>query len=140
MIFDMFAQVHWLGAVVAAVVWFVMGAAWYIAPPISRRWQAAGGIEIAEDQQPDPKIFGLTFLSYLVATIVTSLLAAGVGVASIPDGAALGLVVGVGYALTAAAVTAIYDQKPQPLTHFWINGVFNVAVLTVAGAILGGFA
>jgi hypothetical protein len=61
--FDVFPQVHWVGAVVAAVVWCVMGAAWYIAPPISRRWQAAGGIEIAEDQQPDPKIIVLTFLA-----------------------------------------------------------------------------
>lgn len=140
MIFDVFADVHWVGAVLAAVAWFVLGAAWYIAPPIARRWQAAGGIEIPEDQQPDPKVFGLTFLAYLVATVATSLLAAGVGVASVADGAALGLVVGVGYALTAAAVTAIYDQKPQPLTHFWINGVFNVAGLTAVGAILGAFA
>lgn len=64
-------------------------------------------------KRPDPKIFVLTFLAHLVATIGTSLLAAGVGVASIADGAALGVVVGVGYALTAAAVTAIYDQKPS---------------------------
>lgn len=140
MIIDMFAYVHWLGAAVAAVAWFLMGAAWYIAPPISKRWQAAGGIEIPEGQQPDPKTFAWTFLAYLVATVVTSLLAAGVGVGSIADGAALGLVVGVGYALTAAAVTAIYNQKPQPLAHFWINGVFNVAGLTVAGAILGAYA
>ncbi|MEX0791460.1 MAG: DUF1761 domain-containing protein [Actinomycetota bacterium] len=139
MIFDMFAEVHWLGAAVAALAWFAMGAAWYIAPPISRRWQAAGGIEIEEGQQPDPKVFALTLLAYFVATIVTSLLAAGVGVASIADGAALGLVVGVGYALTAAAVAAIYDQKPQPFTYFWINGVFNVVGLTVAGGILGAF-
>lgn len=140
MIFDMFGQVHWVGAAVAAAVWFVMGAAWYINPPIARRWQAAGGIEIADDQQPDPKIFGLTFLSYFIATTVTSLLAAGVGVATVADGAALGLAVGVGYAVTAAAVTAIYDQKPKPFTHFWINGGFNVAGLTAAGAVLGAFA
>jgi ABC-2 type transport system ATP-binding protein len=95
---------------------------------------------IHEDQQPDPKVFVLTLLAYFVATVVTSLLAAGVGVESTGDGAALGVVVGVGYALTAAAVTAIYDQKPQPLTYFWINGVFNVAGLTVVGAILGAFA
>ncbi len=140
MVLDMFGQVHWVGAVVAALVWFAMGAAWYMAPPISKRWQDAGGIEVPEDQQPDPKVFLFTLLAYVVAAVVTSLLAAGVGVTSVADGAALGLVVGVGYALTAAAVTAIYDQKPQPVTHFWINGVFNVAGLTAVGAVLGAFA
>ncbi len=140
MIAELLGGVHWLGAGVAALVWFVLGAGWYMAPPIAAAWQAAGGVEIDEEAGPDPKVFVLTLLAYLVATIATSALASGVGVSSVVDGASLGLLVGVGYALTAAAVTAIYDQKPRPGVHFVINGVFNVIGLTAAGAVLGAFA
>lgn len=133
------ADINWLAVLIAAAAWFVFGAAWYMAPPIARRWQQAGGIEVPEDATPDPKVFILTFVAYVVAAIVTSALAVATAVSSTAEGAALGLLVGVGYALTAAAVSAIYDQKPDPFTWFWINGVFNTLGLTLVGAIIGAF-
>lgn len=133
-------HVNWIAAVVAAVVWFVLGAAWYINPVIARMWQESGGIEVPEDQAPDPLVFLYTLIAYLVASVVTAMLAVATGVSSLGEGAALGLTVGIGYALTAAAITSIYDKKPNPVTWFWINGVFNVVGLTVVGAIIGAFA
>lgn len=133
-------NVNWLAAVVAAIVWFVLGAAWYINPFIARKWQESGGIEVPEGQGPDPMVFVYTLLAYLVASVVTSMLGVAAGVSGLGEGAALGLTVGIGYALTAAAVTSIYDTKPNPFTWFWINGVFNVIGLTVVGAIIGAFA
>jgi hypothetical protein len=132
--------VDWVGALVAAFVWFVLGAGWYMTPPIARKWQAAGGIEVPEDAKPDPKVFVFTFLAYVVAAVVTSMLMVAASVSTVGGGAALGLTVGIGYALTAAAVTAIYDTKPDPFGWFWINGVFNVIGLTAVGAVLGAFA
>lgn len=140
MFVELLGEVQWGAAAVAAVAWFVLGAAWYMAPPIAAAWQQAGGIEVDEDASPDPMVFLLTLIAYFVATSVTSALAVGIGVASVGDGASLGALVGIGYALTAAAVTAIYDQKPGPFAHFWINGVFNLIGLTMVGAILGAFA
>jgi hypothetical protein len=133
-------NVNWIAAAVAAVVWFVLGAAWYINPFIARKWQESGGIEVPEDQGPDPMVFLYTLIAYFVASVVTAMLAVATGVSSLGEGAALGLTVGVGYALTAAAVTSVYDQKPNPFTWFWINGVFNVIGLTAVGAIIGAFA
>ncbi len=133
-------DMNWLAAVVAAAAWFVLGAAWYMTPVIARKWQQAGGIEVPEDASPNPMVFLLTFVAYLVASVVTSMLAVAIGVAGAASGAALGLTLGVGYALTAAAITAIYDTKPEPFGWFWINGVFNLLGLTVVGAIIGAFA
>lgn len=134
------AEVNWVAVLVAALAWFVLGAAWYMTPAIARRWQEAGGIEVPEDGGPDPKVFVLTFLAYIVGAAATAALAAGIGVASVGDGVMLGVFVGVGYALTAAAVSAIYDTKPQPFTWFWINGVFNLIGLTAVGGVIGAFA
>jgi hypothetical protein len=136
---DVIGDVNWLAILVAAVVWFVLGGLWYMTPVIARVWQRAGGIEVPEDAGPNPMVFVLTFLAYLVAATVTAMLAVATGTDTVGEGVALGAVVGVGYALTAAAVNAIYDQKPEPVTWFWVNGVFNLIGLTVVGAIIGAF-
>lgn len=138
MTFDVLADVNWLAVVVAAVVWFVLGAAWYIAPPIATRWARAGGIEIPEDQSPDPKVFVLTLIVYAVVVLATAMLAVATGTDSAGEGAVLGAVVG-GVLVCAAAISAIYDQKPEPLNYFWINGVFNFVALVLVGAILGAW-
>jgi MFS family permease len=140
MSFDVLSQVDWLAVVVAAVAWFVLGAAWYIAPPIAKLWQRAGGIEVPEDAGPNISIFVLTLLAYFVAATVTAMLGVATGTSSVVEGAVLGVVVGIGYALTSAAISAIYDRKPEPFNWFWVNGVFNVLGLTVVGAIIGAFA
>lgn len=140
MSFDVLTDVNWLAVLVAGVAWFILGAIWYIPPVMGKRWQRAGGIEVPEGAGPNPAVFGLTLIAYLVGAAVTAMLAAATGTDTVGEGALLGLLVGVGYALTAAAVTAIYDQKPDPFGWFWINGVFNVIGLTVVGAIIGAFA
>lgn len=139
MAFDVIADVNWLAVLLAALAWFVLGAMWYIAPPIARRWQQAGGIEVPEGGGPNPVVFILTLVAYLVASTVTAMLAVATETNTVGEGAVLGFLVGVGYALTAAGVSAVYDQKPEPVTWFSINGVFNVAGLTVVGVIIGAF-
>ncbi|MEX2486451.1 MAG: DUF1761 domain-containing protein [Nitriliruptoraceae bacterium] len=137
--FAMFTEIRWLAVLVAAVAWFVFGALWYMTPAIARAWQRAGGFDVPEDARPNPMVFVNTLVAYAVACVVTDMLAAATAVSSAASGAALGLTVGVGYALTAAAVSAIYDNKQEPVTWFWINGVFNVLGLTLVGVILGAF-
>lgn len=136
----MLADVDWVAVVVAALVWFALGAAWYMTPFVAERWQRAGGIEVDPDARPNPAVFVLTLAAYLVGCAATGLLAVAIGITGVGEGAVLGLVVGVGYALTAAGVAAVYDQKPEPVTWFWINGVFNVAALVAVGAVIGAFA
>jgi len=138
MTFDVLADVNWLAILVAAVAWFALGSAWYIAPPIATRWAKAGGIEIAEDQQPDPMVFVLTFVVYVVVTTGTAMLAVATGTDTAGEGAVLGGIVGA-FLVCAAAVSAIYDQKPEPLNYFWINGVFNLVALVVVGLMLGSW-
>jgi uncharacterized membrane protein SpoIIM required for sporulation len=133
-------EVSWLAVLAAGAAWFVLGGAWYMAPPIAERWQRSGGIEVSHDDAPNPMVFLLTFLAYLVAAAVTAMLAAAIGVTTIGDGAFLGFAVGVGYALTGAAVATVYDRKPEPFTWFWINAGCNVVGLTVVGAVIGAFA
>ncbi len=54
-------------------------------------------------------------LAYLVAAVATGMLAVATGSDTIGEGIVLGLVIGIGYALTLTAVDAMFDpNEPQP--------------------------
>lgn len=138
MSFDTLQDVNWAAVAVAAVAYFLLGAIWYIPPVMGNMWAKAGGIDMT-GQSPNPLSFLGTLVAYFVAGITTAMLAVGTGTDTAEEGAILGLVVGVGYALTAAAVSAIYDRKPDPLGWFLINGMFNTGALVVVGTIIGAW-
>lgn len=135
MSFDAFGDVNYLAVLVAAVAYFVLGAIWYIPPVMGNAWQRAGGIEVAEGG-PNPILFVGTLVAYVVAGLATAVLAVGTGTDTVAEGALLGLIVGIGYAFTAAAVSALYDRKPQPMAWWLINGIFNVIGLVVVAIIV----
>jgi hypothetical protein len=71
-------------------------------------------------------IFVVTFVAYLITAVATAMLARATGSETLSEGIALGFVVAVGFALTMAAVSALYDRRPEPTTWFLINGTFNL--------------
>jgi hypothetical protein len=138
MSFDSLKDVFWPAIAVATVAYFALGAIWYIPQVMGTMWARAGGIEV-DGQQPNPMMFAGTLVAYFVSGVATAMLAVSTGTDTAAEGVVLGLVVGIGYAFTAAAVTAIYDRKPDPLGWWLINGVFNVAGLVVMGVIIGAW-
>lgn len=137
MVLDFLIDVNWLAVVVATVAWFLLGAIWYAPPVLGRPWMRAAGIEMpAEGQGPGPAIYLTPLVAYFVAVVATAILAEAVGATSFVDGVGLGLVVGIGYALTLGAVALTFDRKPQPVVLFLINGAFNVLGLVVAAVIV----
>jgi hypothetical protein len=139
MSFEAMQDVNWLAVLVATIAYFALGAIWYIPPVMGKRWGAAGGIDMEGQDGPNPAIFALTLVAYFIAGLATAMLATSTGTDTAGEGAVLGAVVGVGYAMTAAAVTAVYDRKPDPFGWFWINGVFNLIGLVAMGAIIGAW-
>lgn len=135
---EYFSDVNYLAVIGAALAYFAMGFVWY-GVLFSKPWQEAMGIEVQEGQQPSPSLFVLTLLAYFVSAVVTAVIAFGSATDTAMEGAVLGALVGVGYSLTLAGITAMYDQKPKPLNLWLINGAFNVLALVVVGVIVGAW-
>jgi hypothetical protein len=134
-------QLNWLAVLVGAVVYFVIGAAWFAPAVFGRPWMAAIGWD---ESRPRPEMNPISYVGpaafYLVASTATGVLAAATGTDTLEEGITLGLVVGLGYALVVTATDAVFDpNKPKPWTWFVISGAYHVVSLILVGAILGAW-
>jgi hypothetical protein len=132
-----FGDVSWLGVLVATVVYMVMGGLWY-GPLFGKQFiRATGYSPPGEGEGPGPGIYIAPAIAYLIASIATALLAAATGSDTLSEGLILGLVVGVGYALTLTLVSVTFTEGlPEPMTLFTVTGLYNLIALVITGILV----
>ncbi len=128
--------VNVLAVLVATVVYFALGALWYMA--LSKPWMAAVGFTPADlEKGSSPAIFGITFLFEAVAVFTLAVLLGNSTLVGLGGGTALGALVGIGIWFALMSVTFMYESRKPNL--FLIDGGYHVLALTIAGAILGAW-
>jgi Protein of unknown function (DUF1761) len=135
------AGINWLAVVVGAVVYFVIGAAWFAPAVFGRPWMAAIGWD---ESRPRPEMNPVNYagpaIFYLIPSAAKGLLAKATGTDTLQEGVVLGLVVGIGYALTVTATDAVFDpNKPKPWNWFAISGAYHLVSLVLVGMIIGAW-
>ena len=138
MTLDILGQLNWLAVIVAALLYFALGALWYSPVLFARPWMNAIGWDRSPDEpQPSPVTYLLPGLFYLVAAVATAILAAATGSDTFGEGIFLGLVVGIGYALVLTAVNAVFDPNmPRPWVWFAISGAYNLIGLVIVAVLV----
>lgn len=132
----LFEDINWLGALVAAVVAFVLGAIWYSPLMFARPWQRALGLT---DEEIRSGHVGLIFASAFVAMVVAAagfslILGQGAGIAA---GVHWGLGIGLLFVAMSLAIHNAFERRPL---HYWaINSGFNLVQFLVYGLILGAW-
>jgi hypothetical protein len=135
MSFDVLGDLNWLAVIVAAIAYFALGALWYAPPVFGDLWMRSGGIQVPE--QPQAAFYIIPFLTCLLATIAVGMLAAATASDTAAEGIVLGLVTGVGIALTSLFVTGFFDpQKPQPMVWVAVVSGYHLVGLVIAALIL----
>jgi len=137
MSFEMLGQLNWLAVVVGAAIYFALGAVWFTPMLFGRPWQRSIGWDPASEQQMSPAVYAVPALFYLVAATATAMLAAATGSDDWAGGVMLGLVVGIGYALTIVASDAVFDpHKPQRWLWFAITGGYHLLGLVIVAVLV----
>jgi hypothetical protein len=120
----------------ATVVYFALGAGWYMA--LSKPWMVAVGFSREDiERGSNPAIFGVTFVLEAVAVFTLAVLLRNTALGGIGGGASLGALVGIGIWFALMSVTFMYESRKPAL--FLIDGGYHVLALTIAGAILGAW-
>jgi hypothetical protein len=133
-----FAGVNYLAIVIAAVVAWLAGAAWYTV--FGNTWMAALGItpETMEAAKRRPGAF-LPFVYVFVAELVMAWILAGllghVGALSLRGGIISAAFCWAGFVLPTIVVNNSFAQRDWRL--LWIDGGHWLVVLLLMGAIIG---
>jgi len=137
MTFDVLGDVNWLAILIATLVYMVLGALWY-GPLFGKAWMNAIGWDGADEQRPGPGIYAFPAVAYLIASIATAMLAEASGSDTVGEGLVLGLVVGIGYAVTLTMVAVTFDptKRPAPANLVMITGLYNLVSLVIAGILV----
>ena len=134
MILDFFSELNWLAVIVATIAWFAFSAIWYSVPPLSKAWQNASKVDMAEDGPQLAVLFIPTLVGYFVTTVVIGLIVEAIGITEVGDGVVLGIVLGIGFGAVSALVTQVYERKGS---NYWlINGINAVIAYVIVSVIL----
>jgi hypothetical protein len=133
-----FAGVSWIAVVIAAVLAFIWGAAFY--GVLSKPWMKAARITPtpgANGMMPGPMLMVNSIVCELVmATVLAAFIGVvGAGAATIGTGLAVGFFAWLGFMATTMAVNHRYEGYGWDLTI--IDGAHWLGVALIMGAVIG---
>lgn len=133
---SIFSHVNWLAVLVAAVVYFALGAIWYHKGVFGTKWAMGHGLNMndPEGRKGLGKIMILSFLSFIVITIALAFMIVKLNLTAFMSGVKLGLITGVGFSWMALYISYLYTKKPASI-HL-IDGMYHVLGQIVAAIIL----
>ena len=124
-------------AVVAATAaHYALGGLWFSAPVFGRRWARAIGFTPPEGYRPGVAAYLGPLAGSLLGSTATAALARATGARTPREGAALGLLVGLGYGVGMPATFAVAPQVRRPAQLAAISGAYQLLGFALVGAIV----
>ncbi|TPI52764.1 DUF1761 domain-containing protein [Mesorhizobium sp. B3-1-7] len=131
-----FSTINWLAVIVAAVVAWLFGAAWYMG--LSKPWLKAARLDPATMKR-SPVPFIVSFIAELLMALVLTLVVGAVtgGEPSLLAGLIFGFVLWLGFVATTLSVNHRYQGFGWGLTL--IDAGHWLGVMLIIGAVIGWF-
>ncbi len=128
-----FTGLNWWAVAAATVAAFALGWLWY-GPLFGQAWLKALG-KTADELEPSPQPFIITFFTTLLTCIVLAGLMNSLGMMNLSGGLMLGAITGIGFIATSAASDSAFCGWGLPL--FLMQAGYRVIYNLLMGAILG---
>ena len=130
-------KTNYPAVLVSAIVYWLLGAVWY-AVLFSKPWMALEGIPVEKMQAANPVLpYIVTFLLNLLIAYVLSQICLWRNATTAARGAALGILLWIGFVGPITYTTYMYELRPWQL--FAINAFYPLVGLALMGAILGAW-
>jgi len=135
-----FSHVNWLAVIVAGLVSFFIGGAWYSAI-FQKVW--VENSRYTEDQmnsmkaaRPMPVFMGMMVVAYLVISLIVALLVNAVGAKTVADGFVLGLLL---WVIAAAVSFTGHISSPKGWGAYCVDVGYQFVYLVLMGVILAAW-
>lgn len=130
-------RINYPAVVVAAVVYWVLGAVWY-GVLFGKPWMQLEQITMEQAQNANPVVpYIVSFLLELLIAYALALLCIWRNANTAGRGASVGVLVWIGFIGPITFMTYMFEMRPHTL--FAINEFYPLAGLVLMGAILGGW-
>jgi hypothetical protein len=129
-------MVNWLAVLVAAVVMFGLGAAWYTAL-FGEQWRKLMGVPKGAQPEGFAQAMVVGFAANLIQAYVLALFISRLGVTDFVNGGWVGALAWLGFVATIMVPATFYEKRPPML--FVINGAYQLVGMVIMGAILGAW-
>ncbi len=127
-------EVNYLAVLVAAVVSFAIGGAWYSPGLFAKQWMKAINITPSGEKKGMGKSMGSMFVSLLVTAYVLAHFVYYVNASTAMAGAQLGFWVWLG--ITAMYTITVVSFERRSMTWYWITNGYQLLSLVVKSMIL----
>lgn len=134
------SAINWLAVLVAALVFFGLGALWY-GPLFGKAWQRAVGLSDADLKDGKAgKLFVSAFIMAVIISVGMAIFLYGPGEHTdfdVRSGAIIGLMAGVLFILPTTVMNYILARRPLPL--ILIDSFYHIVAYTLVGTLLGAW-
>lgn len=130
-------KTNYAAVVVAAVAYWLLGAVWY-GVVFSKPWMALEHLTDAQAQSMNPVLpYVITFVLNLLIAYVLAQICAWRNANTAARGAAVGILLWIGFVGPITFTTNMYEMRPMEL--FAINHFFSLVGLCLMGVIIGAW-
>ena len=130
-------KTNYLAVLVAAIAYWILGAVWY-GILFSKPWMALENMTESQARSINPFLpYLITFALNLLIAFVLAQLCLWRNANTVSRGAALGILIWIGFVGPMTYTTYMYEMRPRQL--FAINEFYPLVGLCLMGAILGGW-
>ncbi|MFC4104241.1 DUF1761 domain-containing protein [Paenibacillus xanthanilyticus] len=133
--FDGGVELNGLAIIAAALAYYVLGAVWFT-PLFGALYDKALDTKRSPNQKWPMLYYIGPLVSAFAASIATALFVDALQIVHLSDALLLGLIVGVGYAMSISFNNAINPKTPRPLLYGAVTGSYHVVGMMLTAAIL----
>ncbi|KQS83841.1 MULTISPECIES: DUF1761 domain-containing protein [unclassified Rhizobium] len=131
---EAFAGIHWVAVSAGTLVFMVLGATYFMVLFPKQYLYVTGRENLPEEEQ---RVSGAIFIvgpmiCSLVTVIADAVLVSALGITSVPDALALGLVVGLGFLVPMTFNIAINPLFPRPILYGLLNAPYFLVANVIA--------
>lgn len=129
------ANLNILAVLGAAVSLFIVGGLWYSPLLFARPWMHDNGLQESDLKAGGGPVFVGAFICALIQSFVLALFLGPT--ADVTFGAALGLLVGLGWVAPALVTTFLFERRPRRLAL--VDAGYHIVGYTLMGILLGAW-